>query len=401
MINYKKYAGVILLIAAALPACVQSSGDNGTESAGYAERMARSAMHNLWEGNGHPERWTYEQGVVLKGIAHVWKATGKKEYFDFIRSSIDHFIEADGTIRTYKMEDYNIDNINTGKILLLLYEETGEEKYRVAADTLREQLRHHPRTSEGGFWHKKRYPWQMWLDGLYMGEPFYARYAEMSGEKKAFDDIANQFIFMERHSRDAGTGLLYHGWDESRKQRWSDPETGRSPHFWGRAMGWYGMALVDVLDYFPEDHPKRDSLTAILTRLSDAIQGSQDPETGLWFQVLDKPEGEGNYPEASASCMFVYTLAKGIRKGYLPEDFMKSARSGYENILSRFISKGENGLINLEGTVSVSGLGGDPYRDGSYEYYLSEPVVTNDPKGVGAFILAASEMERAGEKETD
>ncbi|HYH56320.1 MAG TPA: glycoside hydrolase family 88 protein, partial [Anseongella sp.] len=256
----------------------------------------------------------------------------------------------------------------------------------------------HPRTKEGGFWHKKIYEWQMWLDGLYMGAPFYAEYARTFGEKTAFDDIARQFMLMERHSRDAETGLLYHGWDESGEQRWADPETGRSPHFWGRAMGWFGMALVDVLDHFPETHPQRDSLEAILTRLAAAIQASRDPETGLWFQVLDRPEGKGNYPEASASCMFVYTLAKGVRKGYLPGSYLKTARSGYENILSRFISKAGRGLINLEGTVSVSGLGGDPYRDGSYEYYLSEPVVANDPKGVGAFILAASEMDLARKK---
>lgn len=388
----------ITMIIAALAFCGLLTGcAQGQPAESQAELMAVSAMEHLWDGNGHPEKWTYEHGVVLKGIERVWKATGNEKYFDFIKSSIDYFIEPDGTIRTYKMEDYNIDNINTGKTLLLLYRETGEEKYRIAADTLREQLRHHPRTSEGGFWHKKRYPWQMWLDGLYMGEPFYAEYALEFGEPEAFDDIARQFILMEQHSRDAESGLLYHGWDESREQRWADKETGRSPHFWGRAMGWYGMALVDVLDYFPASHPKRDSLVAILGRFATAVAGAQEPETGLWYQVLDRPEGKGNYPEASASCMFVYALAKGVRKGYLPEKFMSTARSGYESILNRFISKAEDGLINLEGTVSVSGLGGDPYRDGSYEYYLSEPVVTNDPKGVGAFILAASEMELSGQ----
>ncbi|QEC53775.1 rhamnogalacturonyl hydrolase YesR [Anseongella ginsenosidimutans] len=381
-----------LFAGASLFCCLFTAFAQGPPAKDYAELMTVSAIKHLWDGKGHPEKWTYEQGVVLKGIEQVWKATGKQEYFDFIRSSVDYFIEEDGAIRTYKIEDYNIDNINTGKTLLFLYRETGEEKYRIAADTLREQLRHHPRTSEGGFWHKKRYPWQMWLDGLYMGEPFYAEYALEFNEEGSFDDIARQFILMEKHSRDAKTGLLYHGWDESGEQEWADDQTGRSPHFWGRAMGWYGMALVDVLDYFPPDHPKRDSLLAILNRFAAAVSASRDTRTGLWFQVLDRPGGKGNYPEASASCMFVYALAKGVRNGYLPEKYMETVSSGYEAILDRFISKAEEGLINLEGTVSVSGLGGDPYRDGSYAYYLSEPVVVNDPKGVGAFILAASEM---------
>ena len=189
-------------------------------------------------------------------------------------------MNADGTIRTYQLEDYNIDNILLGRNLLLLYKVTGEEKYRKAAGLLREQLRTHPRTSDGGFWHKKIYPSQMWLDGLYMGEPFYAEYAATFHEDGAFDDIAKQFVLMELHSRDAKTGLLYHGWDESKQQRWADPATGHSPNFWGRAMGWYAMALVDTLEFFPKDHPQRAALLAILKRLAVAIERYQEPESG-------------------------------------------------------------------------------------------------------------------------
>ena len=180
---------------------------------------------------------------------------------------------------------------------------------------MRDQLKTQPRTSEGGFWHKKIYPSQMWLDGLYMGEPFYAEYAATFHEDAAFDDIAKQFILMELHSRDPKTGLLYHGWDESKQQRWADPATGHSPNFWGRAMGWYAMALVDTLDYFPQDHPQRGALLAILKRLAVAIEKYQEPKSGLWYEVLDKGSEKGNYLEASASCMFVYALARGRSRG--------------------------------------------------------------------------------------
>jgi unsaturated rhamnogalacturonyl hydrolase len=308
---------------------------------------------------------------------------------------MDHFVADDGSIRTYSLDDYNIDNILPGRNLLFLYKQTGHEKYRKAAATLREQLKTHPRTSEGGFWHKQIYPSQMWLDGLYMGEPFYAEYAATFHEDAAFDDIAKQFILMERHVRDDKTGLLYHGWDESRKQRWSNPETGRSPNFWGRAMGWYAMALVDTLDHFPRKHPQRAELVAILNRLAQAVAKYQDARSGLWYQVLDKAGEKGNYLESSAACMFVYALAKGVRNGYLPASYRHVALKGYRGILQEFVKTDANGQTNLEGTVSVAGLGGNPYRDGSYEYYLSEKVVTNDPKGVGALLLAATEMETA------
>ena len=235
----------------------------------------------------------------------------------------------------------------------------------------------------------------MWLDGLYMGEPFYAEYAATFREDAAFDDIARQFILMELHSRDKQTGLLYHGWDESKKQRWANPATGRSPNCWGRAMGWYAMALVDTLDYFPQDHPQRPALLAILKRLATAIERYQDPKSGLWYQVLDKGDAKGNYFEASAACMFVYALGKAVRHNYLPASYLEVARRGYHGITTRFIEPNTGGGVNLKGTVSVAGLGGNPYRDGSYEYYLSEKVVTNDPKGVGAFLLASVEMETA------
>jgi unsaturated rhamnogalacturonyl hydrolase len=381
----------LLLLAICLVASAQTTP--------LSEQAAATAMTALWrDSGGYPAKWTYDHGLVLKGIERVYLATGDKQYFDFIQRSIDHFVNDDGSIRTYKIDEYNIDHILPGRNLLYLYKATGNEKYRKAAALLREQLKTHPRTSEGGFWHKKIYPSQMWLDGLYMGEPFYAEYAATFNEPTAFDDIAKQFILMERHARDDKTGLLYHGWDESKQQRWANPTTGRSPNFWGRAMGWYAMALVDTLDYFPEKHPQRAELIAMLNRLARAVAKYQDPRSGLWYQVLDKGNAKGNYLESSAACMFVYALAKGVRNGYLPASYIKTANDGYRGIQREFVKYDANGRFNLAGTVSVAGLGGNPYRDGSYEYYLSEKVVTNDPKGIGAFLMAATEMETAAKR---
>lgn len=371
-----------------------------SQSKPVSERMAATVM-DIWADSlwtGRPFKWTYDQGVILEGIAAVWKSTGDPKYFNYIKKGMDHFVQADGTIRTYNADSYNIDNIKNGRALLLLYKATGQEKYLKAVRRLREQLSTHPRTEEGGFWHKRIYPHQMWLDGLYMGQPFYAEYSEMAHDWQAFNDIATQFILMEKNSVDPKTGLLYHGYDESREQKWSDPVTGRSPHFWGRAMGWYGMGLVDALEYFPENHAKRDSVIAIFNRFAKSVQSVQDQKSGLWYDILNMPTGKGNYLESSASAMFVYAIAKGVRLGYLPESYRTVAQTGYQGMLKEFVETVDADKINLTKTVSVSGLGGNPYRDGSYEYYLSEKVITNDPKGVGSFIQAANEIELAAKQ---
>ena len=360
----------------------------------YAAEMANTVM-TVWKdsmSNGRPARWTYDQSVILRGIEGLWRETGEKKYFDYIQKSMDFFVDDNGNIRTYRPDEYTLDNVAPGKNLMLLYNVTGKEKYLKAVQTLRKQLQEQPRTKEGGFWHKKVYPSQMWLDGLYMAEPFYVDYAKTFHEDTAFKDIARQFILMDKNAIDKKTGLLYHGYDESRQQKWADKSTGRSPNFWARAMGWYGMGLVDVLELFPVNHPERKELVQILNSYAKAVSKVQDAKTGLWWDVLDMPGKEKNYLEASASSMFVYTLAKGVRLGYLPQSYLANAKKGYDGIQKTFI-KTENGLTNLHGTVSVSGLGGNPYRDGSFDYYMSEKVVVNDPKGVGAFIQAANEME--------
>jgi unsaturated rhamnogalacturonyl hydrolase len=371
----------------------------------YAADMAKTVM-TIWKDslsmNGKPAKWSYDQGVFLKGIEGLWNATGDGKYFDYIQKSMDFFVDEKGDIRTYNAGEFTLDNITPGRALLLLYNVTGKEKYLKAVQTLRKQLQDQPRTNEGGFWHKKIYPDQMWLDGLYMAQPFYGEYANTFHEDTIFNDIARQFILMEKNSRDAKTGLLYHGYDESRQQKWADRTTGRSPNFWGRAMGWYGMGLTDALETFPPGsywYPKRKELIQILNRFAAAVAKVQDKKTGVWWDILDKPGKEKNYLEASASSMFVYALAKGVRLGFLPQTYLSVAKKGYDGIIKNFI-KDENlpagqagGQTNLHGTVSVSGLGGNPYRDGSYDYYISEKVVVNDPKGVGAFIQAANEME--------
>lgn len=339
------------------------------------------------------QKWAYEWGVALKGIEQVWIETGETRYWNYIKDNIDAFVRPDGVIRTYTLTEYNIDNINTGKLLFGLWQQTGDSRYEQAARLLRQQLASHPRTSENGFWHKNIYPHQMWLDGIYMAGPFLAQYAQVFSQPGDFDEVVHQITLIESHTRDADSGLLYHGWDESQAQRWSNPETGCSPHFWGRAVGWYVMAIVDVLDYLPVDHAGRESVLDIFWRTIDALIRVQDGETGLWYQVLDQGSRAGNYLEASASCMIVYAIAKATRCGYLAAEYRAHAAKGYDGIIRHLVTI-DGADVNLNQICGVAGLGGSPYRDGSYGYYIGEPVVTSDPKGVGPLLLASVEMER-------
>ena len=338
----------------------------------------------------------YEWGVALKGIEHVWLETGQDKYFTYIKENIDAFVLPDGTIRTYTPAEYNLDHINTGKLLFGLHQATGDTRYEKAIHLLREQLQTHPRTSENGFWHKNIYPHQMWLDGIYMAGPFLAQYAKVMSKPDGFDDVVHQIVLIAKHTRDTKTGLLYHGWDESREQRWANPGTGCSPHFWGRAIGWFVMALVDVLDYLPGNHPKRDTLIAVFRQTIDALIRVQDKQTGLWYQVLDKGERDGNYLEASASCMMVYAIAKAIRCNYLEQDFRPVVDQAATGIVEHLVDVDAHNRVNLQHICGVAGLGGHPYRDGSYEYYINEPIIANDFKGVGPFLLAMVETERLG-----
>jgi unsaturated rhamnogalacturonyl hydrolase len=369
---------------------------NGFGQAPVSERLADTAMNRIWVDQrnqpGIPPKWNYEQGVIQKAIEQMWYATGDAKYFRHIQKGMDYWIDENGNHKDYHLEEYNIDHVTPALGMMTLYRVTGQDKYRKMVELFRSQLKTHPRTKEGGFWHKKIYPWQMWLDGLYMAQPFYTEYSVVFKEDN-FNDIANQFVWMEKHALDPKTGLLYHGWDESKEQRWANKQTGQSPHFWGRAMGWYAMALVDTLDHFPKNHARRGELTAILERLVIAIQKVQDPKSGVWWDILDLGGREKNYLESSASAMFVYAIARGVRKEYLPDKYMTIGARGWDGIQRQFIKTNADGTTDWHGTVSVSGLGGNPYRDGSYEYYMSEKIRINDAKGLGPAIKAALEME--------
>ena len=363
----------------------------------WSVRAANAAMARWPQGHiGGRPAFKYELGTYLQGIDDVYLNTADARYYNYIKSAVDELITPEGTIPTYRPDEWQLDAVLTGRQLLRLYGMTQQKRYLTAATTLYEQLEKQPRTPSGGFWHKKIYPNQMWLDGLYMAEPFYAEYATISHHAEKYADIEKQFALVYEHMRDAKTGLLYHGWDESKEQRWANKDTGLSPEFWGRAMGWYMMALVDTLDYLPANDASHKKLVEILTSEAAAIVKVQDAKSGVWFQVLDKGGEKGNYLESSASSMFVYALAKGVRKGYLPLSYLPAAEKGWKGLLANFVEVGPNGDVSITKTVSVGGLGGSPaYRDGTYAYYLSEKVVTNDPKGVGPFIMAATEMENA------
>jgi unsaturated rhamnogalacturonyl hydrolase len=369
----------------------------------WSQRLARSEMarrgKSLFKDGSPKARWEYTSGLFGHSLYELARETGDKEMAAFAAALVTSFIDSNGDIATYRESDYNIDMIVPGRVVLECYEETHDERLKTAAATLRGQLAKHPRTSDGGYWHKQRYPWQMWLDGLYMGSPFLAHYGKVFNEPAAFDDVVKQIQLMDQHAYDPKTGLYFHGWDEKRAQSWADPKTGRSPSFWGRAIGWYAMALVDCLDFLPPEHRGVDSVKSVLQRLVDGVVRYQDPKTGLWWQVVDQAGREGNYLESSASSMFVYAMAKGVNHGYLPrEKYQPAALKGYEGLVRDFIRTDGDGNIHLTRTCEVSGLGfttanGRP-RDGSFAYYISEPVVENDLKGVGPFILAGMEVRR-------
>ncbi|NMO95031.1 glycoside hydrolase family 88/105 protein [Paenibacillus lemnae] len=358
------------------------------------------AILSACEQRDHPKmanKWGYVSGMALMALGRLSEHAGEPRFMDVLQHHMELFITEDGGIRTYRLNDYNLDHINQGKNLFLMHEKTGDAKYEKAISLLVKQLIGQPRTSEGGFWHKKIYPYQMWLDGVYMSSPFLAEYARRFGGDRFFDEVALQILLIESRTRIPETGLLCHAWDESREQQWCDRTTGRSLHVWGRAMGWYAMAVVDALDHFPEDHPKRGQIMGIFHRMAHALKHVQDQESGLWYQVMDQNGREGNYLEASASCMLTYALAKGIRKGYVSELNPQVVQRAYQGILDRFVTEDSEG-VHLHGICHGAGLGGNGfYRDGSYAYYLSEEVVSDALMGVAPFLLASIEMEKLNE----
>ena len=374
---------------------VQMPLDN-TQS--WSMRMIESEMVRFpeaWQIDWDEKpQWDYVHGLNLLAITEVYQETKDPRLLSYVKGYYDMLVQQDGSIKTYDINKFNIDMVNPGKVLFFLYEETGNPKYKKAADLLRTQLTTHPRTEQGGFWHKKRYPDQMWLDGLYMGAPFYAEYIVKYGDMKELDDVFLQFELIEEHLYDEKTGLPLHGWDASKKQKWADKETGLSQHHWSRSLGWYAMAMVDVLEVVPAEHPKTPWLKARFKAFIDATLTYQH-NSGTWYQVTDLGSREGNYLEASGTAMLTYAMAKGASLKFLPDEYKAHAEKGFAGLLDQMISVNpETNVISLEQVCAVAGLGGNPYRDGSFDYYMSEPIRANDAKGVGPFILAAHYLNK-------
>ncbi|GIX22108.1 MAG: hypothetical protein KatS3mg121_0891 [Gammaproteobacteria bacterium] len=367
----------------------------------WAQRMAdsdlpRKVPHYAWGGldpmRYAPSRWSYTTTLLMQSFEALAGRVDDPRYRDAVETVIGSFITEDGGIHTYDMDDYNIDDVQGGRILLRLYDRTGEVRYRKAADLLRTQLRHHPRTEQGAFWHKARYPQQVWLDGVYMAMPFLVEYLRRFEDGGDPVEVMHEFEVVETRLRDPGSGLYYHAWDASRRAEWADPQTGRSALFWGRGMGWLAMALVDTLEQLPEDGEAHAALRAQLQGLADALLAHRDRERGLWYQIVDAPQRTGNYLESSASAMYVYALAKGANRGWLAPAYGEAAVAAFASLLDTFVLVDADGEVHLSNICMVAGLGYG--RDGSWGYYMREPVVDDDPKGVAPFVLAALEVAR-------
>lgn len=346
-------------------------------------------------------KWNYTNGLVTLANQKLYDYTKNQKYWDYAYSYADQLIDKKGKILGgFELEKYSLDLINSGKILFEIYKKSNEERFKVAMDELHKQLETHPRNSDGGYWHKKFYPWQMWLDGVYMADPFSAQYGAEFSAPKAIDDAILQLELIQKHTFDSKTGLNFHGYDEKREQFWANKKTGTSSHIWGRAQGWYCMALVDILDFVPKDHPKRDEVIKILKKVYSAVLKAQDKETKLWWQVMDQPRRQGNYLESTCSTMFIYSFVKAYNNGYIGSKYFKAARNGFKAVLEQFIKENPDGTISITKCCAVAGLGGkNPKdRDGSFEYYISEPIRENDAKAVGPFILAGIELQKALDK---
>lgn len=345
--------------------------------------------------SGKCNKWNYIDGCMITGILERYEITGEARFLDFADRFMSGFVEEDGRIRTYDPAEYSLDNVNPAKNLFTLYDLTGKEKYRKALELVRSQLSTMPRTPEGNFWHKLIYPNQVWLDGIYMALPFYMEYEKRFDAQKDCEDICRQIANVEIRMRDPKTGLYYHGYDASRKMYWADPDTGCSPNFWLRAEGWFILGLVDVLEIMMDLPMQAESvhLQHMLLDLAKALSKYQDP-SGLWYQLIALPELEENYLETSGTALISAALLKAVRLGFLPESFRAVGEKAFYGIVDRRLTKNADGTPCVTGICLVGGLGGEQHRDGSAAYYLSEPVVQNDAKGVGPLLLAYTEMLR-------
>lgn len=370
----------------------------------YSVRMIRSEMQRnpdatYLDGRNGERKWNYTTGLELKAFLDASKRYELPEVIQYVRDWADTMATEKGVVYKYKKTAFNVDHICPARIYFDLHDMYGDEdkRYRRVTRMIREQIDDQPRTASGEFWHKQIYPHQVWLDGFYMALPFYAeytkRYAPVSQKDSLFADIVHQFTAGAENTLDPATGLFRHAWDESKSMFWCDPQTGLSAHAWGRANGWYAVALVEVLDYLPEKHPGRQILIDQLNYFLKVLPDWADPQTGMWYQVLDCPGREGNYLEATCSIMFTYAFLKGLRMGYIDDSYRDYVLSLYPKFINRFIKENEDGTISMTDCCSVGGLGGKQMRKGDFDYYLSEPIIDNDCKGVGPFIWASLEWE--------
>lgn len=351
----------------------------------WAEKACETIMAKFQPEQLPPERFHYHQGVFLSGMEKVWRLTQKEHYFNYIKSWVDSHVLADGSVPKCKTDE--LDDIQPGVLLYTLYEQTGDERYKKALHNLVPLLKSWPTNPSGGFWHKGHYPNQMWLDGLYMAGPIAVQFGKTFGESDYFDMMAYQAILMEKHTKDPDTGLLYHGWDETKAAHWADPISGTAPEFWGRAIGWYPVALLEMFDHLPEDHKDKKKLVAILQDLLIALTNYQDPETGLWYQVVDKGQLSDNWLENSCSSLFVQAIAKAVRMGYLDSKYMEYAWKGYQGVIDT-LKFDENGNVLIGNICIGTGIG-------DYAHYIARPTSENDLHGAGAFILMCAEMSLA------
>jgi unsaturated rhamnogalacturonyl hydrolase len=349
-----------------------------------------NTIRGLYPQPANLGEWNYTQGMIADALVSIALRTGRDADIDYTKAWLDRFVNADGTIRTWDAPLHSLDRFRPGPALLQIYDRTKDEKYRKAADFLAQQLEQQPKTSDGGYWHRQTYPNQMWLDGIYMADVFSAAYAAKTNQPQYFDEAVKQILLIHQHTHNPKTGLYYHGWDETKTRPWADKTTGASPEFWGRAIGWYAMAMVDIMDYLPQDHPGREKVLPIFKDLCQALAKVQDHDTGMWWQILDQPAAPKNYVETSCSIMYCYAMARGVQRGYLSAEYLETARRGTRGILNQQIDLLPNNRVNIRGTVQVGSLSGA----GNYDYYVNVPVVTNDQKSLGAMMyltLALSE----------
>ena len=391
------YRSTLILLLTILSSCITQAPAKKDEQNAlkWSVRMANSVLNRsdslVYYVDRNP-KWAYD--VAFLGMAMDRLGIVDPVYSKYMEDWVKYFVQPDGSIIDYRMDEFNLDRVFPGRNVMTAYKRTGEVKYLNALHDFIDQLKAHPKTKSGGYWHKKIYPWQMWLDGIFMGSTFMVEYAREFNAPEWYDTAAAQAKMAYERTLDQGSGLLMHAWDESRQQKWCDPVTGKSHYPWSRATGWYTMAIIDILEYLPQDHPDRNDLISILQKTSEALLKVQDQKTGLWFQVLNQGGREGNYIEGSGSAMFTYVFARGAHKGYLDGKYFGIAEKAFYSILKELITIDEKGFLTMHNICGGCGLGGNPYRDGSYEYYINEKRVDNDPKGVAPFILAAIELNR-------